>query len=96
MAKHANAPGAARALPRGALGAGALLAGALLLGGCADPWQPGSKSALMAWSEEERDAGERLHCYRTLADVECYRDPLPDGENRRVGWADAERRPVED
>jgi hypothetical protein len=96
MAMQANARGTRRALRPCALGAGVLLAAALLLGGCADPWQPGSESALATWSAADPEPGERLHCYRTLADVDCYRAPLPDGANRRVGWADAERRPVED
>lgn len=82
---------------RTGLGAVALLAAGLALSACADPWQPGSKHALVTGLEaDDGPPPEEFHCYRTLAKVECYRTPLPDGENRRVGWADVERRPVEE
>jgi len=63
----------------------ALLAFGLALAGCADPWRPGSGLRL---TEPDPPKTVAHYCYRTLAEVECYRTPLPDAAGRRVGWVD--------
>jgi hypothetical protein len=61
----------------------------LLLAGCADPWQPGAGVLASPLGGEQEAAEKPTYCYRTLAEVDCYRVPLPEAEGRRVGWTDA-------
>lgn len=69
--------GAAAALVSGAAG--------LLLAGCAGP-APQPQPAL--WLVER----VVVHCYRTLADPECYPAPQPGEAHRLIGAAPALRR----
>lgn len=76
-----------QARSRGRAGAALAVMAGLALGGCASwtpDWLAGGDDAPPA----ERAADASLYCYRSLAEVECYRAPLPDAEARRVGWVD--------
>lgn len=65
-----------RRYPQSVVRVAALATAALpLLAGCAEDFP-------------ELTYAER-YCYRTLAEVDCHRQPLPGEESRRVGFYDA-------
>jgi hypothetical protein len=70
---------------------GSAIAVVLVVAGCQNPWMDdpiNTEQAILGygWVKPRTIAGEPVYCYRTLAEVDCYREPRPEYAHRLVGY----------
>lgn len=75
---------------RRGLSLGLFVVAGLALSACSNSWLPGRGLYENSFSEAKASPTTRKYCYRTLGEVDCYPEPLPDAEARLMGWVDVD------